>query len=252
LLKMLNLDLQPLADGAMARGDLLFLLNLRTPSLARAPLAGLWALFGANPQPTPCDDPELEETCGKHLDGSGSFAISPESPDDAFLVGTMADGRYEGGPGTIHIQLPIGDGAPLEFEMVAARARFDVTASAVSDGILGGAITERELHQSVFPAVHRLVTNLVASDCRNEAPPCCDSGTTGGLLMSLLDSDKNCKISLTEFRDNPQVQQMFPLDLDLFDGEGAFAPRQDGKLDSLSFGIGFGATTASFPAPMPE
>jgi hypothetical protein len=41
---------------------------------------------------------------------------------------------------------------------------------------------------------------------------------------------------------------MFSPDLDLFDGSGQFAPNEDGVKDSLSFGAGFTAIGASFPA----
>jgi len=250
VLKTLKVDLQPVAESAIARGELALLLNVRATSLATSAVAGLWALFGALPMPPPCGDVNEESTCGRHLQGDGSFQIAANSPRNALLTGSVSESAFLGGPGTVDIQLPIGDGEPVSFELVAARVSADMSLGNLTGGILGGAITEDELHATLFPAIHHFVVELTEEDCTGTEAPCCDPGSTGKTLMSLIDENKDCAISLEEFRANPQIQQLFPLDVDLFNEAGELAPGEDGIRDSLSFGIGFSAARASFPAPL--
>ncbi len=247
ILKMLNLDLQPVADKALAKGELTLLLNLRTPSLEDAALAGLWALFGAPADPHACENPDDLLTCGQHLKGGAAFSILRESPTDQFLPGALAGGSFSGGPGQVSVALPLSSGELFAFQMTSAESRFQATSRGLMDGVLGGAITREELDTNVLPGVHQFLESLVTRDCGGSPPNCCQANTTGKTIVQFLDDNKDCKVSLNEFRENSIIQEMFKPDLDLYDADGKFAPNVDRVKDSLSFGLGFAAVNASFP-----
>ena len=86
--------------------------------------------------------------------------------------------------------------------------------------------------------------------CLNEAPPCCDEGSTGETLVDLFDEEPepsgDCTITLDELKNNDLISSLLAPDVDLFDADGNFNPRQDMVKDSLSLGVGFSAVGAVF------
>jgi hypothetical protein len=247
-----RIDLQGVLDHLIARGQLLLLTDLRAVSLQQADQAVLWLLRGANPMPGPCLNAAELETCGQHLKSNGTFSFDATEKKDSFLIGSIADGRFRGGPDVVHISLPLAEGLPpVGIDLVAARGDIPLGSGGTIDGgRVGGALAKKDVDQALIPAVHGVVMQVVQRTCHGKPPHCCPAGSPGATILSLLDSDMDCQVSLDEFRNNPLVANMFSPDLDLFDAAGNLHPNQDGVKDSLSFGFSFDSVGATFPAPL--
>lgn len=256
-----DLDLQMSVDESVASGSLILLLNLRATGLTTAPDIGTWVYLGENPDPAACMDPDVIETCGQHLAGGASFDISAASPTDAVLHGNIIGGKLVAGPGKITLELSLGGAAAITINMIGARieATVDPETGALTDGKIGGAITEQELDDNVLPALVTVMQENVGDDCTGSPPDCCIEGSTGETLIDLFDdcsddsSTCDCAITLDELRNNDLISSLLSPDVDLLDDEdGSFNPREhgsDGVKDALSLGIGFSSISAIFTPP---
>ena len=148
---------------------------------------------------------------------------------------------------------------PVVLNLVGARAEINASASGLTNGKLGGAITAEDLENTVLPAIADLVQMTVAEDCMGTAPACCaDDESTGATLLGLFDEDPvDCEVSLNEIVDSSLISSLLAPDVDLFDcpsetspiGDCEFDPGRDQVKDSLSLGIGVTATTATYDLP---
>ncbi len=250
-----GVDLVGTVDEAVLGGDIALLVNLVTTDFQGSLCTGLTVyLADTSPGaivPDPCTDPNDPLTCGQHLDGNGQFSISADSPRDASINGRIVAGKFSLGPddipGQVSIQLDLIEGGdPLEIGLVGARAEIsNASETGLMGGLLGGAITEQDLDGVILPAVHGLVVDALADDCQGAAPDCCDEGSTGATLVDIFDANDDCVIDLEEITSNELVGALLAPDLDLFDGT-TYSPNSDGIADSLSLGLGFTATTATF------
>ena len=250
-----DLNLQEQVDTAIATGDIILLMNLKASGTGTATDAGAWVYLGANPTPAACTD-ENDMVCGNHLDGSASFEIASDSPMNAILAGDIIGGEFKGGPGKVTLQLSFGEGEPVTVRLVGAQMEATVSDTGIVMGKLGGAVTEDELQNSVLPSIATVLSTNIADDCTGTPETtCCTEGSTGETLVDLFDdcsagsTSCDCDIDVDELRNNDLISSLLAPDVDLLDADGDFNPRTDETKDSLSLGIGFTATTASFPAP---
>lgn len=243
ILATMNFDVQGSVDESVADGSIILLADVQTTDFMNASAAGLKILLGDNPMPQPCTDPANPTiaTCGKHLTGTGTFSIAASSPTDALLAGPIVGGTFNGGPGTVSLQISLGADA-LQLNLVGARAKASgISADGITSAIVAGALTENDLNTTILPAIQEQLVPTIAADCTDLTNPgaeCgCVDGSTGQTLLTLFDIDpKDCMVTVDEIKSNGLIQ-------------GALAP--DVTIDgmpALSLGIKLEAKKASFPA----
>jgi hypothetical protein len=282
-----NLSLQDTVDGQIASGDIVILASMKATSLSTATKVGMWLYMGDkdNITPTPCTDPEnpTVETCGKHLDGSGMFAVATDSPTDAKVYGQVIGGKFDGWSGAAPVQLELSlvEGATLKVNLIGTKiVANQVSEDAMTDGIIGGAITKKELDTSVMPSMVDILNSTITEYCTltpvncedPESPNCkpcgCEDNSNGRVILDLFDEfplageegtavagkKGDCAVSLEELQQNSLIKSLLAPDVDLLNCPNAdsdpadctYEPRVDGVKDSLSLGLGFNAIKADF------
>lgn len=246
-----NLDLQTGVDTQLNDATFTLLLSIKATDLVDANGVGTYFFFGENPTPAACTDAEDPLTCGQHLDGSASFNVTANSPSDAVLRGTLAAGGLNAGPGSISIELPLGDIAPLQLDLIAARLVADVSADGIATGKLAGAITSKDVDENLMPKIQELVAQLIVDDCAPADGVCnCTADSPGASVVDFFDDNDDCEIPLAELMADTIIDSTVRNpDLDLLDADGNYAPNSDGIKDSLSIAIGFTAVGAAFELP---
>ncbi|MBT8496506.1 MAG: hypothetical protein KJO07_25890 [Deltaproteobacteria bacterium] len=244
-----DFDISTSLAETIATGDIILLSSIQATDLSNAAGAGMWVYIGDEPSRSPCTGEE-DTTCGKHLDGQTGFAIKADSPRNALITGQIAGGKFDGGPGTVRLELPLVGDTPLVLDLIGAQAKVTVGANGLQSGRLGGAVTEDALRTDVLPALQQILVDVAGEDCVPGGETCCTPESTGELLYDLFDEDGSCDISLTELENNSLISTLLAPDLDLLDEGGNFNPNSDGVLDSLSLGIGFSAVGATFSPPV--
>lgn len=249
-----GLDIGAAVDTALAQGDVILLVNVKTEDLTNTACAGVGVYLGTNPGTLPCTDVN-DVTCGNHLDGTTTFELDPASPTDTQLPGQILGGQFDLGPndapGEFTIELDLIEGAdPITLNLVGARLKItSVTADGLTGGILGGALKKEDILTSVIPAVSGLVTDTVQADCGGTAPDCCTVGSAGELIVQFFDDNGDCTVSDEELQNSDVVATILNPDLNLYDETGAYNPNVDLEADSLSLGLGFSAVGAVFTPP---
>jgi hypothetical protein len=251
-----NLDIKAAVNEAVNAGDIILLVNVKSEDLSNAACAGVGVYLGANPGTAPCESPE-DTVCGRHLDGNTGFDISPDSPVDTVIGGQILGGQFQLGPndppGKFTVELDLIDGVePIALNLIGARVKISsVTADGLSGGILGGAITQLDLQTSILPAIQVLLVDAVAADCTpvEEGDCGCTPNSAGAFILNLFDTDADCSVSVEELQNSDLVATLLNPDLDLLDETGDYNPGVDGIADSMSLGLGFSATTATFTPP---
>lgn len=235
-------------NGALARGEAILLVDLQTTSLRDASDVAISFYLGQEPSTPPCADAS-DTVCGRHLDGAARFTIAPTSPIDTTLVGEIRDGKLTAGPGRITIELVLVPLLPpFRVEWQGVQIEATVGQDGQIAGKFGGGIVESQFGLNLLPGIAGSIDFLVARDCTDAAPDCCQPGTEGAQLIADLDNlNANCQVGPLEF--SLGVPRRFGPDLDLLDRAGAYNPRQDNIPDSLSIGMGFSGIRAAFPRP---
>lgn len=80
------------------------------------------------------------------LSGGQTFLVSPDSvmggsldmPRIQFSGAVIANGRLRGGPSLFSLNVPLGDMGSLDLDVQQAQVGFDITATALSNGLVGG------------------------------------------------------------------------------------------------------------------
>jgi len=237
-----TLDLQGSIDESVDAGSILLLADVQATSLSSAANVGFSLYLGENPTPAPCTNPDDPLTCRQHLDGSGSFDVSSDTPDDVVVGGNIVGGTFTGGPGNLALQIALAEGEPINLSLIEARARLSgISETDISDAILGGAIPQEDIDNEVIPAVHGTVEGIIAEDCTGTAPDCCaDPESTGETLLGIFDDNEDCMVPLAELRENSLIMTLLRADVDT-DG--------DGEEDALSVGVGATAVNGDFTLP---
>jgi hypothetical protein len=239
-----EVDLQGSVDESLSTGGIIILASVQATSLDTATGVGLWTYLGENPSNAPCAGPD-DMICRGHLDQLTSFDVVPSDRDN-LITGSVAGGRFNGGPGTATFALRFSaDAEPVNLELIGARAQVDVAATTLMTGRLAGGVPAADVETQVLPGIHELLNQVVAADCGGQAPDCC-SGANGRLIVGLFDGNDDCVVDFTEFSTHNFVSSLTAPDVDLLDGDGNFNPGVDGVDESVSVGIGFSAVEATF------
>jgi hypothetical protein len=249
-----DLDVSGTVNEAVESGQVILLVDVQATALDAASGVGTTVYLGTNPDPAACTDPEDLATCGQHLMGDATFDIDEDSPDNALVIGSIVGGTFNGGPGSVTLQIPLSEGAaPISLDLIGARMQVGVTEDGLTSGKLGGAITMEDINTKVIPAVSDVVADLIAEDCTGAFPDCCeDTESTGATTLDFFNDpdSEDCEVTEAELRDNSIIKStLLNPDLDLLDGDGNYNPDDEGTKDSLSLGVGFTGVAATFTAP---
>lgn len=233
-------DPQTVMDQALADGSALHLLDVQADSLADDPSVAMRPFFGDDTDGNPADN----------FSGSEMFDISASSPMNDLVPGAIVTGGLDLGPGEMSVRIVLFGGAPpVAVPLVGVRTTGGITATNISNGILGGAITQDTIDNILLPAVTLGMQTLVAQDCGGTFPNCCTDGSNGQTVVALFDENDDCTVSQSEVENNNLVMSLLAPDVDLFDASGNFNPGADGVKDSLSLGVCFTAVGAQFSLP---
>lgn len=256
-----DLDLQGTLDAQVAEGDIIILTNIVADQLTTWPDAGMWIYLGDNPTPAACTDAN-DTVCGNHLAGGATFDVHADSPrgDESRLFADIIGGKLTGGPGNVTIQISLVDGGDnLTLNLIGTKVEIaSVSETGLTNGKLGGAVTEKDLDTVVLPALAGIIASVVDEDCDANATPCCPDGSTGETLLDLFDEDPaDCVVTLEELQNNSLIASLLAPDVDLLNcpaedsdpSECTYEPGVDGFEDSLSLGLGFSGVPASFTKP---
>lgn len=255
-----GLNLQDPINEAVADGDAVILAELKANDVTTSSCAGLTLALAAPPatgDPLP------------HFDGSDSFKIGA-------VMGVKLFGKIEGGKlittaskdqtaaneQKIELTLPIGDGAMLPLSIrgvhVEGTIGMDKGQPVISDGVLQGVISKKDIDEKLVPTVAGIVTKMV-----NDKP---DDSTTKmivGLFENMAnDASKNkCAADMTKCcKTNPKTCVILPAevmtspvggvlspDLQTFDDNYNWAPVPSGKnKNGMSVGLGFTSVKATY------
>lgn len=220
VLSMQGFDLKGTLTKAVQEGSIILLLDLQTPSFASTSGAGLEVKLGDNPMPVPCVNPQMPtpETCGKHLSGTGSFTVAAGSPEGAGVDGKIAGSVFNGGPGDIPLQIALSDMAPIQLDLIGARAKATgMSESGIESVILAGGLLQTDLDSKVLPAIHAQLGPIITDDCIDpNATLCmCPEGSTGRTIISLFDANDDCTVTIDEIKTNSLIQSLLKPDVDL-------------------------------------
>lgn len=231
------IDLRGEIDAAIDTGALILLADFQTTDFASAPAAGFGVKIGANAMPAPCTD-ATDTACRKHLGGNASFTISASSPTDVVIAGKVAGNTFNGGPGNVVLQLPVGD-APITLDLKRAR----VKATAISDtkmtATIGGLIPEAELETTIGPALVAQINVAIADNCDAVRPNCTCTGNTRTLLEAVDKNPKDCAVTAQEIFAHPLLTTF--LQADSCTEKSCSAP------NALSIGLRVELVKATFP-----
>jgi hypothetical protein len=230
-----GIDLQAIADAAVARGQILM---LGAAALGvGAPDGATFTLYtGTDPQPPPCNG-TTDVVCRRHLTGTGAFGIAATSAHDQPLSGTIASSTLVAGPGHLQVAV-VFPGVPVLLDLIGARVRLQsVGAGSLGQSVIAGGVTVTQRDTRIYPAMQQSMSAQVAIDCPTLAPPDCGcaAGSLGRTYLSLFDiSPKDCKITLDEVANNTLIKSLFAPDVKL---EGQ---------DAISLGFSVTAVKATF------
>ncbi len=220
---------------AIEIGDIVMLHSLRTFSLANTKNA-TWQVWYGAPTAEPPD-----------FSGSGVFLLPAAQPHSGKLAATIKDHKVKTAAGKIPLRLDFG-GGPFVVKTFKSKVFATCTKSGCTNGQIGGAVTEEEVHAKFFPEFAEALTALLAADCSVPIETVvCESGSTGETVDVLYNLNEDLVISLVELEENQLTQAVFTPDLDLFKANGD--PGHNGMNDSFSLGVGFTTVKATLTRP---
>jgi hypothetical protein len=229
---------QTLFAQGLASGAIIQLVALEVP--AEGP-GSLRAFIG--------DD--LDADPGDNFSGEEPFDIAAGTPTDSLLPAQEDSGVVVAGPGEVPLRIPLAAPFPgiVTMRMIGGRVDAQRKGSGGIAGLVGGAFLTADVDAVLLPRVTAGMSSIVAEDCPT-GPDSCEKGSTGQILLMLLDIDQDGVITAAELRDEGAFTAVFlEPDLDLLDADGNFNPNQDGVNDSLSWGAGFATVGAAFELP---
>lgn len=254
----MGFDIQATIDEAVAVGDIVLLADFQTKDFTNTTAAGVQVFLGDSSMVTPmaCNsgetyNPTTGAGCGRHLTGTGSFAIASNSPTNAALGGKIVNGTFNGGPGDLSLQIALGGTEAIQLDLIGARSK----GSALSETGLGtsssgglvfaGAITKTDIDTKIIPAIQVQLVELIQRDCTmlSNPPTCgCANDSTGKTVLGLFDTKladgvtdgKDCAVSVDEIKNNSLIVSLLAPDVTI-----------NGK-EALSLGIKATAVKGEF------
>jgi len=234
------LQSQVRTDGVIDRGDLLQLIDLQRPEHGEHAATGFALQIGADPQPTPCTDP-TDVVCRHHLDGNGVFTLAaPASDPQLHCVPT--DTGFECGPGRLKfllgilgtpLQVPALGFAPLEIELLDARATFEDVGNGSLRGRIGGGVTDEDMNKLLADYL-KIINADTQHDCMMAPPSCgCTQSSPGKFYIESLDVNHDCTVTFDELKQNSLIVSLLAPDLVM-----------EGK-KVVTLGVGFEAVPAT-------
>jgi hypothetical protein len=247
-------DLQTNIDESVDQGSLILLIDFQTTDFTNAGRSGMRIYLGENPNPPACTDPQDPLTCRQHLSGTAMFDISPDSPTDALVAGPVVNGVFNGGPGTLTLQIALTAGNAIDLNLIGARAEVRmITGTTIGTGKLAGAIPEEEVNNNVLPAVQMQLADIITEGmCMSAGTPpvcTCPGGGTPQQIVDLFDTDDNCDVTVMEIQTNNIIMSLLAPDVRLCPDGGTTCDLTANGVDALSLGIQFSAVGAVFTTP---
>jgi hypothetical protein len=240
----IKLDIQTPVMTAITHGDIILLVDVQTEDLQNSKAAGFGVKLGTMPSPAACTDAN-DMTCGHHLDGHGSFQISPSSPTDAVVAGTITSGAFTGGPGDVSLQVALGSTTPITLDLVHARVQATIKSDGTLTATLGGLVTQEQLRTQIGPVLQAQVMSLITTECTGGTGMCnCPAGSTADTLLTFLmpDANHDCLITTDELLNSSGLKAV--LAPDSCSKDSCASP------DALSIGIPVQAVKATFLGAM--
>jgi len=230
--------IQATVDQAIDHGTALLLVDLQAESLTTATNAGFLTWKGANPMPLPCTNAQ-DMVCRHHLTGTGTFDLATDTWQDTPLVGNIASGTLDAGPGDLTLAFPLFPGMPVQVTLLGSRVHATALADAsIGASILGGAISQNDINTQLLPAVALGFGAIITRDCTGGPPTCgCASGSTGATIIGLFDTNHDCTVSATELQNNTLIQMLLAPDVTI------------NGMPGVSFGVGFTAVKGTYTVP---
>lgn len=215
--------IQGTINTAVDRGSILMLLDLDTTGFLDASAGTLGVKLGSNPVPAACDG-ATDTTCRQHLTGTASFSVAPNSPADAVVSGAIVAGTFNGGPGTLVLQIAIGSTTPIKLDLLHARIKAgSISAGGIATANVGGLVTLDQVFSKICPALQAQFQSILDRDCTPSGagtpPTCgCTAGSTGAAILAKFDGDMlgttpDCTVTTTEILSAPELKpDSCPLD----------------------------------------
>jgi hypothetical protein len=237
-----GLNANLMADAAIAAaltsGQFVILHSVRADDLVNDPTVSWKVLLGA-PQANP------------KFDGTGTFTVAPNAPNDAIVNGSIVAGKFTGGPASVTIEIAFIEGAdPIRVKLNAVRMEANVTATGCTNGRLGGAVEADVLLDDVAPVLATELSARIAADadCYKPSAPSDVSGceSSNATIRGLLDvNPKDGVISVAEISgEGSVVAVLFTPDVDILNAAGQ--PGTDGVAESVSLAVGFTCVKGTF------
>lgn len=221
-------------------GGMITLVDLSTYNFNAASTATVALFEGWDPTPDACNG-SADTGCRHHFDGTAIFTALP-LPANPPLEGAIASGTFAGGPGKLALKIGFPDAAPFVMNLIGARMQVSlITADAIEQVIIAGAIPENAIDATLLPAMLDSINSLVMRHCSmlSSPPACgCTSGSTGQTLLSLFEQGApNCEISLGEIKNNSLINSLLAPDVSI------------NGTPALSVGVSATAVRATYVAP---
>ncbi len=189
-------DVTDTLNAAVAEGSIILLADFQSsdPTFMNASEAGLQILLGANPSPMPCgsdygsngeyDGSDAVADCGKQFSG-GTFDIGSNSPSNAKLDGPLVNGTFNGGPGSISLQLALGGTNAITLSLENARSKASgISSTGITSLIVGGAISKTDIDTMVIPAIQFRARRSSRVTARTRRPPTTAPATSARLRQA--------------------------------------------------------------------
>ena len=234
-----NVDLQGGIDAAIAAGETLFLIEIRShdESFENDENATL-TISRASTQASP------------DLSGGGSFTVeagtTPFVLTGAIVNHVFRSDEPSGAPQPLDFAIAFGGEDVVEVPIIAVRVTvtIDADAQALTAGKLAGAVLAEELDTAVMPVLAAQYNAAIATDPTDSASLLIlNIFDTGGCDGGVAD---NSVIELCEVENNTLLNSVFAPDVDILDASGNVAPRANGPKDALSLGVGFSGVAALY------
>jgi hypothetical protein len=229
-----SINAQSLSDTQVTHGAVILLMEANASSFTDGSAHGR-VLQGSMPMPPACTD-ETDVTCGHHLDGKGSFVAVTPAPE--LSAGKVKAAQLSFGPGEGSLPVFMSN-TPVWVPLHKAQLTGKVTSEGLTDGVYGGAIASDDVNTIVLPELQVTIAATIMRDCPT-GPASCASNSTGQQYLTLLDADKDGKVTIEELKANNLIMGLLQPDVDL---------DANGTNDALSAAVGINGVLATFPEP---